>query len=60
MRIHEAIQELQKQALQLPISDRASVGANSFRVAKTGNSPNVATEKPVSASRDCKKFGGSR
>ncbi len=29
------LQELQKQALQLPISDRASVGANSFRVAKT-------------------------
>jgi hypothetical protein len=54
------LQELQNQVLQLPIIDRASVGANSFRVAKTGNSPNVATEKPVSASRDCKKFGGCR
>jgi hypothetical protein len=53
------LEELQKQALQLPISDRASVGASSFKVAKTGNSPNLATGKPVSASRDCKKFGGS-
>lgn len=46
--------ELQKQALQLPISDRSSVGTSSFGVSKTRSTSSSKIEKLVSIARNAK------
>jgi hypothetical protein len=47
------LQEIQNQALQLPISDRNAVGTGSSRISETGSQPKAETGKSVAFTRHC-------